>query len=159
MKRFLCILLILSIITLAGCTVETPKNESSIHSRSINSIEQLKEDAISSDTYVPNETPEEKAVREREILVKYTKMYNTNIDFSDMYVAEKHLLIGDEVIVELFVIGDFCNVVSISKKNIERIEHSVFEEFASVTIYDKTKQTISLTVTPENLNKILEFLN
>ena len=157
MKRFVGFLLIFVIILLAGCMSDVSTKERKPPFKSVAIVEQSEEDTITSDTL--NETSEEKVINTREIVDKYAKVYDTHTDFSDMYVTEKHLLIGDETIVELFVIGDFCNVVSISRKEVERIEHSVFEKFASITIYDKTKKTISLTVAPDDLNNILKILN
>ena len=158
-KRFVGFLLVFVIILFTGCMSDFSTRESKSTSKSVAAVEQSEEDTVTSDTHIVNETPEEKTINTREIIDKYAKVYDTHTEFSDMYVAEKHLLIGDETIVELFVIGDFCDVVSISRKDIERIEHSAFEEFACITIYDKTKQTISLTVAPDIFNNILEILN
>lgn len=157
MKRFVGFLLIFVITLLAGCMWDVSTKERKPPSKSFVAVEQSEEDTITSD--ILNETSEEKVINTREIVDEYAKVYDTHTDFPDMFVTEKHLLIGDETIVELFVIGDFCDAVSISRKDVERIEHSVFEEFASITIYDKTKKTISLTVAPDILNNILEILN
>ena len=75
-----------------------------------------------------------------------------------MYMAEKAWLIGDENIVQLTSIAGFNDVAVLTRSNIERIEQTSFADFSTISIIDKTGQTLSLMILPEELLVIIELL-
>ena len=155
MKRLICAMLIFIIAIMTGC--ETKKPEQEFETESVSEFEQVVESA-ETDYYMPEEPTAEKVINESEIIDKYAKIYNTYISYTDMFIPEKHLLIGDSKIVVLFITKDFNHVISVERKDIERIEHSEFEELGIIEIFDKTNQVISITVDPDTLNTILDIL-
>ena len=154
MKRCIYVLLIVILIISAGCKAENPEAE--FEPEKFPVIEQVEK--VETDTYVTDNSPVEKIINENEIIDKYAKIYNTYISYKDMFIPEKHLLIGDSTVVVLFITKDFNHVVSVNRKDIERIEHSEFEGIGFIDIFDKTNQEISLTVDPDTLNIILGIL-
>ena len=89
---------------------------------------------------------------------QYAELYETSHMFTDMYMVEKAWLIGKENIVQLISIAGFNDVSILTRESIERIEQASFSNFASVTIFDKTGDSISLMVYPEELLAITELL-
>ena len=93
-----------------------------------------------------------------EARVEFSKLYNTPHLVVDMYMAEKAWLIGEQNIVQLISFVDFNDATVLARDNIERIEQLSFDDFASITIFDKTGQTLSLIVSPDELLAISELL-
>lgn len=89
---------------------------------------------------------------------QYSELFDTTHTFTDMYMAEKSWLIGDENIVQLTSIAGFNDVTVLTRSNIERIEQASFADLATISIIDKTGQTLSLMVLPEELLVIIELL-
>jgi len=89
---------------------------------------------------------------------QYAGLYNTSREFEDLYIPEKAWLIGNEYIVQLMSIAGFNDASVISCENIERIEQSSFGDFASITVYDKTGQSITIMVCPDDLFLIIESI-
>lgn len=88
----------------------------------------------------------------------YAKLYNTNGEFHDLYMAEKAWLIGTDIIVQVISIGGFDDITALALNADARVEHSVYENCALVTVYDKTGQAISLMVCPEDALTLAELL-
>lgn len=93
-----------------------------------------------------------------EARVEFSKLYNTPHLFVDMYMAEKAWLIGEQNIVQLISFADFNDATVLARDNIERIEQSSFGDVASITVFDKAGQTLSLMVSPDELFTISELL-
>ena len=89
---------------------------------------------------------------------QYTELYETIYMFTDMYIVGKAWLIGDENIVQLTSVGGFSEATVLTRNNIEKIEQASFDDFATVSIIDKTSQILSLMISSEDLLVILELL-
>lgn len=123
-------------------------------------VEYKETDEINKEPHFDNSTKDEEEanVNNDELIKKYIADYNAHSVFNDIYVQEKNLIISDEEVVELFIIGDFCDVKSLKKAEIERIEHTVFEEFAAIRVFDKTGKMVSISVAPKEVEKVLGLI-
>ena len=93
-----------------------------------------------------------------EARAEFSKLYDTSHVFVDMYMSEKAWLIGEQNIVQIISFSDFNDATVLARDNIERIEHSSFGNAASITVFDKTGQILSLMVSPDELLEIVEVL-
>ena len=88
----------------------------------------------------------------------YADRYGAEYCFLDIYMPEKHWLIGDEYIVQLTSFGKIEDVIAIKLTSIDRAEYSVFDEYVSIEAFDRTKQTISIMVSPADAEVIIGLL-
>ena len=93
-----------------------------------------------------------------EARAEFSKLYDTSHVFVDMYMSEKAWLIGEQNTVQIISFSDFNDATVLARDNIERIEHSSFGNAASITVFDKTGQTLSLMVSPDELLEIVDLL-
>lgn len=153
MKKRCFLLLLCAVFLLSGCSFSSENNDSSHADTNLPIIENSGE-LIASDTaelVIPDTYIEDTRNQ-------YARLYDATHRFSDMYMAEKAWLIGDEKIVQLISIGGFNDATVLIRDNIERIEKASFADFATVSIIDKTGQTLSLMILPEELLVIIELL-
>lgn len=88
----------------------------------------------------------------------YAERYDTEYCFLDIYMPEKHWLIGDEYIVQLTSFGEIKDVITIKLTAIVRMEYMVFDEYVSIEAFDRTKQTISIMASPADAEIIIGLL-
>ena len=157
--KFLQLALILYIATmLTGCTATDNISNSSPYPVQ----SPVLEDTDSKITYdeVTSEHVDETTQNSfcEEARAEFSKLYDTSHVFVDMYMSEKAWLIGEQNIVQIISFTDFNDATVLARDNVERIEQSSFGDVASITIFDKTGQTLSLMVSPDELLEIVEVL-
>ncbi len=158
MKKLYFLLLLCVIFLLPGCSASVDNNNQPRADTKAPIIERP-ENEIQKDTSVSktetNVIPDTFIEDTRK---QYAELYDTTHTFADMYMVEKAWLIGDENIVQLTSIAGFNDVVVLTRNNIERIEQASFADFATISIIDKTGQTLSLMILPEDLLVIIELI-
>ena len=88
----------------------------------------------------------------------YADRYGAEYCFLDIYMPEKHWLIGDEYIVQLTSLGEIEDVIAIKLTSIDRTEYLVFDEYVSIEAFDRTKQTLSIMASPVDAEVIIGLL-
>ena len=158
MKNLYFLILLCVIFLLSGCSGSVDNNNPPNVDTKTPIIEKP-ESKIQEETSVSK--TEEPAIPDtfiEDTRKQYSELYDTTHTFTDMYIAEKAWLIGDENIVQLTSIAGFNDVAVLSRSNIERIEQTSFADFSTISIIDKTGQTLSLIISPEELLEIIELL-
>ena len=82
----------------------------------------------------------------------------TKEDFADLYLPAKCWLVGKENIVEIISVGGIDDVTVTEHTAVERVEHLGVDEFTSISVFDKTGQSISIMVSPEDAGKLLDLI-
>ena len=158
MKKLHFLILLCVIFLLSGCYGPVDNNNQS-HSATKDPIiekpgSEIEEETIVSET----ENPIIPDTFIEDTRNQYAELYDTTHTFTDIYMVEKAWLIGDENIVQLTSIAGFNDVAVLTRSNIERIEQTSFADFSTISIIDKTGQTLSLMILPEELLVIIELL-
>ena len=158
MKKLHFLILLCVIFLLSGCYGPVDNNNQS-HSATKDPIiekpgSEIEEETIVSET----ENPIIPDTFIEDTRNQYAELYDTTHTFTDIYMVEKAWLIGDNNIVQLTSIAGFNDAIVLTRNNIERIEQASFADFATVSIIDKTGQTLSLIISPEELLEIIELL-
>ena len=91
-------------------------------------------------------------------LKQYEDLYETNYRISDAFVPQKVWLIGEKSLVEVFALKGVNNATVVEKKNIQRVEHKAVATFTTVTVYDKTGNSLTLSVENEKATEVLGML-
>ena len=128
MKKLNFLILLCVIFLLSGCSGSIDNNNQS-HSTTKDPIiekpgSEFEEETIVSET----ETPIIPDTFIEDARSQYAELYDTTHTFTDMYMAEKAWLIGDENIVQLTSIVGFNDVAVLTRSNIERIEQASFAD-------------------------------
>lgn len=158
MKKLSFLILLCVIFLLTGCSGSVDNNNQP-HADIRAPIIEKTESKIQEETSVSK--AEEPAIPDtfiEDTRKQYSELYDTTHTFTDMYMVEKAWLIGDENIVQLTSIAGFNDAIVLTRSNIERIEQASFADFATISIIDKTGQTLSLMISPEELLEIIELL-
>lgn len=154
MKRIICCVVILTLL-LAGCTTQKTTLHKEHNKKSAPTVTQVDESANSKAlTSQPLETKENKT----EVFDTYAQKYEAEKRFEDLYIPAKCWLLGDENIVEVISLGNVDNVTVIKQSSVERVEHSTVMNFSNITVFDKTGQSISIMVSPEDSEKLLGLI-
>ena len=159
MKRNFCIILLCIPFMLTGCFTSVNKSTLS-QSPTQSHIFEKPNPKLTYDTSNAEETEEELSNTYGEDARKQlSELYNTSQVFEDLYMVEKVWLIGKENVVQLISFGDYDDICVLSRDNIEKIKISSFSDFAKMTVYDKTGQSISLTVHSDEFFELSELFN
>lgn len=158
MKKLHFLILLCVIFLLSGCSDSVDNNNQS-HDDTKAPIIEKPENKIQEETSVSK--VEEPAIPDtfiEDTRKQYSELYDTTHTFTDMYMVEKAWLIGGENIVQLTSLAGFNDAIVLTRNNIKRIEQASFADFATVSIIDKTGQSLSLMISPEELLVIIELL-
>lgn len=156
MKKLHLLILLCVILMLSGCS-NSFDNNNQFHADTKAPIIEKPVIENSEDSIV-TEKPTIPDTFIEDVRKQYAELYDTTHMFTDMYMGEKAWLIGDKNIVQLTSIAGLNDAAVLSRNNIERIEQASFADFATVSIIDRTGQTLSLTISPEELLLIIELL-
>lgn len=104
-----------------------------------------------------NETAAPAAFAE-ETRKRYAAFYHTSAAFEDLYMPQKVWLIGDKAIVQLVSFSGYHDATILFRACIERIEQSSLPGFGSVTVFDKSGQSISITVSSADFASVTALL-
>ena len=153
MKSVICSIIIAALL-LGGCAkqeteVHTKKTEVPAVMQTTEEIEDVKEIEQS---YVSDKNNEDE-------WIAYSEKYGTECRFTDLYVPDKCWLVGDENIVEIISVGGIDDVTVTEHTAIERVEHSTVMDFSNITVFDKTGKSISIILSQEETDKLLELIN
>ena len=154
MKKTLFPILLCAMLLLSGCSGPVDDNTDTKAPMIEKSETEIPEASFIPETDEPS-LPDAFAEDAR---AQYAGLYDAAHIFTDMYMAEKAWLIGDENIVQLVSAAGFNDVTVLTRNSIERIEQAVFFDFAAVSVIDKTGKTLSLTISPTELLAIIELL-
>ena len=158
MRFFQLAVILFAVLMLAGCTPTKDVSDSSsspVHSPVLEDTDSK----ITYDEIVAERVDETtQSSFSEEARAEFSKLYDTSHLFVDMYMAEKAWLVGEQNIVQLISFADFNDATVLARDNIERIEQSSFGDIASITVFDKTGQTVSLMVSPDELLEIADLL-
>lgn len=155
MKRIICCVVILTLI-LAGCTTQKTTLHKEHNKKPVPTVTQVDESANSkAPTAQPLETKENKT----EVFDTYAQKYEAENRFEDLYIPAKCWLLGDENIVEVISLGNVDNVTVIKQSSVERVEHSTVMNFCNATVFDKTGKSISIMLSQEETDKLLELID
>ena len=102
------------------------------------------------------ESPTESSVENNRL--QYAEIYGTEYQFTDVYISGKCWLIGDENIVQIVSIGGYDDITVMQLSEIARVESMPFDGFSSVTVFDKTNQSISIMTSPTDAETVLGLL-
>ena len=159
MKRYIFLALIFICFILSGCSGESytlDKKENQIVK-----VEKIEQKETAPEANIKKDS-EKSATQDKpdytQILDKYRALYEAEEIYSDLYFDGKFLLIGKSSVVCLIVIGDVEDATVISKQNIAKAEDFVSGEFGSITIYDKTGETVGIMVKPEETKDIISAI-
>jgi len=90
--------------------------------------------------------------------IAYSEKYGTECHFTDLYVPSKCWLVGDENVVELMSLGGIDDATVINRASIERVEHTNITELTTISVFDKTGKSISIMLSSEDAEKLLELI-
>jgi len=96
---------------------------------------------------------------EKDVWLTYAEKYETEHHFSDLYIPAKCWLVGKENIVEIISVGGIDDVTIMEHKAVERVEHLNIGEFTTISVFDKTGQSISIILSQEETDKLLELID
>lgn len=161
MKVLVSSLLLILVLTVPGCTADDNSGISLAETSADTElfIPKTKQIAESSVSLSVTEESEPEDTTAFDVLEQYAELYNADYIFDDIYLPEKHLLIGDENIVQLISIGGYDKATVIKHDSVERVEHTVLDQFTRIEIFDKTNQSVSISVSPAEGTEILELLS
>ena len=91
-------------------------------------------------------------------LKHYQEVYSAKAVFSDLYVSQKYLMIGKDTIVELLLINGYSQTKEIRRENIERVECKALTDLCRIELFDKTNESLSITVNEETAKEITALL-
>lgn len=93
-----------------------------------------------------------------EFLAEYQEKHNTSVAVIDVLIPQQALLVGDESFVKLIVLEGITGETVILRDSVARIEKTEIPGVGMVTvkIVDRTGKEISVTLTPEDAEKISE---
>ena len=152
MKSVICSIII-AVLLLGGCAkreteVHTKKTEVPAVMQTTEEIEDVKEIEQS---YVSDKNNEDE-------WIAYSEKYGTECRFTDLYVPAKCWLVGDENVVELMSLGGIDDATVINRASIERVEHTNIAELTTISVFDKTGKSISIMLSSEDAEKLLELI-
>ncbi|MBE7041084.1 MAG: hypothetical protein E7400_03860 [Ruminococcaceae bacterium] len=84
--------------------------------------------------------------------------YTKELCFVDCCLSAKCWLVGDGNIVEMIYAGDVSYTTVVDKVSIVRVEHLNAGVFTTISVFDKTGQSITLMVSSEDAEKLLGLL-
>ena len=159
MKRHIFIATILICFLLSGCSGENHISKQP-NECAIETVKTEREE-VSFETNT-NSITEEKTYQAEanytQILERYKTLYEAEDIYPDLYFDGKFLFVGKSSVVCLIVIGNTQDSTIISKQNIAKVDDFVSGEFGSITIYDKTGETVSIMVKPEETKEIISAI-
>lgn len=160
MKFFICSSIIVLVLLLSGCAekeaelpVERKTATEEIIAPAEVHTEEYSESVMESDRKTTTDNNKEDG------WLTYAEKYDTEYRFTDLYLPAKCWLIGNENIVEIISLGDIDNVTAINQSSIERVEHSTVMDFSNITVFDKTGKSISIILSQEETDKLLELID
>ena len=84
--------------------------------------------------------------------------YGAEHRFADLYLPAKCWLVGKENIVEIISVGGIDDVTVTEHTAVERVEHLGVDEFTSISVFDKTGQSISIMLLPKDAENLLRLI-
>lgn len=155
-KKYIFITMILICFLLSGCSgannISKQPNECVIET--VNTEHEEVSFKTNANNITEGKTYQAKADY-TQIFERYKILYEAEDFYPDLYFDGKFLLVGKSSVVCLIVIGDTQDTTIISKQNIAKVDDFVSSEFGSITIYDKTGETVSIMVNPETTKEII----
>ena len=159
MKLFICSSIIVLVLLLSGCAEKEAElsdkrktvTEETVASAEVYTVEYsetVKKDDPSTATKDSIE----------DAWIAYAEKYNTEHRFADLYLPAKCWLVGKENIVEIISVGGIDDVTVTEHTAAERVEHTKIGEFTTISVFDKTGQSISIMVSPEDAGKLLDLI-
>ena len=94
----------------------------------------------------------------KQTLEHYRAVYSAEAVFSDLFVPQKYLLIGQDTVAELLLIDGYSQAKELCRKAIERVESKALTDFCSIEIFDKTNEHLSILVNSEAAEEIAALL-
>ena len=159
MKIFIYTSIIVLVLLLGGCTEKEaelsgerkPVTEETIAPAEVHT-EEYSEPVMESDRKTTTDNNKEDG------WLTYAEKYETEYCFTDLYISAKCWLVGKENIVEIISVGGIDDVTIMEHKAVERVEHLNIGEFTTISVFDKTGQSISIMVSPEDAGKLLDLI-
>ena len=159
MKFFICSSIIILVLLLSGCTekeAELPIERKPVAEETIAPAE------VHTEGYSEPIKKDDKSSAAddslEDVLFTYAEKYETEYRFTDLYISAKCWLVGKENIVEIISVGGIDDVTIMEQKAVERVEHLNIGEFTTISVFDKTGQSISIMVSPEDAGKLLDLI-
>ena len=159
MKIFICSSIIVLVLLLGGCTGEKP--ESHIEEKSATQETVVATEVQTVEDVEPVKESDRKTTTDNnkeDGWLTYAEKYDTEYRFTDLYLPAKCWLVGKENIVEIISVGGIDDVTVTEHTAVERVEHSTVMNYCNVTVFDKTGQSISIIVSPEDSEKLLGLI-
>lgn len=153
--------LIVVLMLMVGCAPhkEMPPTITETHKPTISQSEEPPEKSeTEKPVEIEQDDSEDVAESVDDACERYAELYSASHIVHDLYMYEKAWLVGDNNIVQVVSIAGYDDVVVLSRESVERVEHSIFSDFASVTIFDKSGKSISIMLPPEDVPHLLKRL-
>lgn len=89
----------------------------------------------------------------------YLERYGTTAYYQDLFIPQKYLLIGPDSLVQLLLLDGTEQATVIPRESISYVESNAIDDFRSITIYDKSGNSTSISVSTNESSLILDALN
>lgn len=89
----------------------------------------------------------------------YMEQYGAQHCFEDVFFPEKCWLICEETIVQLISFEGFDDVTVIDRASVERVQSLSLGNCVSIEAFDRTNQTVSIMVSPQEADTMLVILS